>query len=122
MCWVSTLLALSPGQFPSTRPDHSALFVQSYIAFALAGASHSLQHNLTTIVDALGQTEVGDILCRVSEENVPDFYKWYLHDFVRYVHQSGNKSDLGIIEYKVCIACVCVCVHVCLCVCMPMCK
>ena len=32
-----------------------------------------------------------------------DFSMRYLHDFVRYVYQSGNRGDLQEMELKVCV-------------------
>ena len=62
-----------------------------------------LRNSLDAILEALGGTEVGSILVKVSEESVADFYTRYLHDFVRYVYQSANKGDLQEIEFKVCV-------------------
>ena len=58
------------------------------------------------------ETAVGSILSSVSVDKVVELYNYYLNDFVRYVHHSGNRDDLRDIEYKVCMhVCMCVCVY-----------
>lgn len=53
------------------------------------------------ILDSLIQTELGQVLEDVSEEDCEQFYVLYLHDFVRYVHKSSHQDKLGDMEYKV---------------------
>lgn len=37
--------------------------------------------------------EVGDVLKSVEDEYCEDFYKYYLHDFVRLAHNSQHKKQ-----------------------------
>lgn len=54
------------------------------------------------LCDAVEQTPVGDLLVEVGPCDYEDFYKKYLHDFVRIVHRSTTQ-DCGqeIQEYEV---------------------
>ena len=39
------------------------------------------------------QTTVGRVLSTVDQDNSEDFYKKYLHDFVRIVHACNHKDE-----------------------------
>lgn len=55
------------------------------------------------LCEAIYQMEVGEVLKSVQDEYCEDFYKFYLHDFVRSVHQSQQKKkEQEDAEYKVC--------------------
>jgi hypothetical protein len=46
--------------------------------------------------------EVGEVLISVGDEYCEEFYKYYLHDFVRTIHQSQNvEIKLVEAEYSV---------------------
>ena len=51
---------------------------------------------------AVMPTAVGEVLKGVSEQDCEDFYRRYLHDFVRLVHGCKHKKwELEIKEYEV---------------------
>lgn len=55
------------------------------------------------LCDAVEQTRVGDVLIDVGPQDYEDFYKSYLHDFVRLVHMSNVKDhNHQELEYEVC--------------------
>ena len=57
------------------------------------------------LCEAINQVEVGEVLKSVDDEYCEDFYKYYLHDFVKSVHQSQHKEqEQKEQEYNVCIA------------------
>ena len=48
--------------------------------------------------------EVGEVLSSVQDDYCEDFYKYYLHDFVRNVHKSqSKKQEQAETEYSVSI-------------------
>ena len=51
--------------------------------------------------ESLRDTELGEVLSEVSEEDCEQFYRWYLNDFVRIVHKSKHKGHLRDMEHKV---------------------
>ena len=54
------------------------------------------------LCEAIHQMEVGEALSSVQNDYCEDFYKYYLHDFVRNVHKSQNKKqDQAETEYTV---------------------
>ena len=53
------------------------------------------------ILESFIETELGQVLDEVAEEDCEQFYGFYLHDFVRYVHKSSHRDKLGDMEYKV---------------------
>ncbi|XP_064404373.1 E3 ubiquitin-protein ligase RNF213-like isoform X3 [Halichondria panicea] len=55
---------------------------------------------LQTICETLSLTRVGLILDSVKEVHIDQLYRLYLHDFVRYVHNSSLKNHLTITEYQ----------------------
>ena len=59
------------------------------------------QFTLQTICETLGLTKVGLVLDSVKEVHIDQLYRLYLHDFVRYVHNSSLKNHLPIKEYEV---------------------
>ena len=54
------------------------------------------------LCDLVEPTPVGEVLKQVDERDCEDFYKNYLHDFVRMVHRCHqNNQDYEIQEYEV---------------------
>ena len=48
-------------------------------------------------------TSMGAVLENIDDENCEEFYKFYLYDFVRRVHEfKPRTSDLDETEYQVC--------------------
>ena len=45
------------------------------------------------LCEGVCQTEVGEVLKSVPEEYCEEFYKYYLHDYVRNVHTSQQKKS-----------------------------
>ena len=45
------------------------------------------------LCEAIHQMEVSEVLSSVQDDYCEDFYKYYLHDFVRNVHKSQNKKQ-----------------------------
>lgn len=71
-------------------------FLCHYIA---SGSAVSQLHK--HLCDTVEQTQVGDLLISVNGlQDYEDFYKKYLHDFVRFVHKS-NLKDHKDLEYEV---------------------
>ena len=68
-----------------------------------AGMNRQALHK--QLCEAIHQMEVGDVLASVRDEYCKEFYKYYLHDFVRNVHKSQNnkKQEQAETEYKVSI-------------------
>ena len=44
------------------------------------------------LCEAICQMEVGEVLKSVEDEYCEEFYRYYLHDFVRIAHNSQHKS------------------------------
>ena len=68
--------------------------------YVCAGKNRQALHK--QLCEAIHQMEVGDVLASVRDEYCKEFYKYYLHDFVRNVHKSHNKKqEQAETEYKV---------------------
>ena len=59
--------------------------------FCYTGNNRETLHK--QLCEAIHQMEVGEVLTSVQDEYSEDFYKHYLHDFVRNVHKSQNKKQ-----------------------------
>jgi hypothetical protein len=70
--------------------------------FFHAGNNRQALHK--QLCEAIHQMEVGEVLISVGDEYCEEFYKYYLHDFVRNVHKSQNKKQEHVeTEYNVSI-------------------
>ncbi len=68
--------------------------------FCHAGNNRQALHK--QLCEAIHQMEVGEVLISVGDEYCEEFYKYYLHDFVRTIHQSQNvEIKLVEAEYSV---------------------
>ena len=62
------------------------------------------------LCEAIFQMEIGEVLKSVQDEYCEDFYKYYLHDFVRSVHMCQHKkNEQEEAEYNVSISIVSMC-------------
>ncbi|XP_064403130.1 E3 ubiquitin-protein ligase RNF213-like isoform X2 [Halichondria panicea] len=75
-------------------------FVKDMVNAQRANMLDTEQHLHNSLCEALSLTDMGTILGSVDEDHVDKFYKLYLYDFVRYIHKSSHKSELGNMEYK----------------------
>ena len=67
-------------------------------------AGNNRQALYKQLCEAIHQMEVGEVLSSVRDEYCEEFYKFYLHDFVRNVHKSqSKKQDQAQTEYNVSI-------------------
>ena len=74
-----------------------------------AGKNRQALHK--QLCEAIHQMEVGDVLASVRDEYCEEFYKFYLHDFVRNVHKSQNKKqEQAETEYNVSIIIITKCI------------
>ena len=65
-----------------------------------AGSSRVQLHS--QLCELVSQTSIGEVLESVDEADCEQFYQYYLHDFVRSVHQCHHKQDKSKnLEYKV---------------------
>ena len=67
-----------------------------------SSAGSSRWHLYLQLCDLVSQTAVGEVLASVDEANCEEFYHYYLHDFVRSVHQCYHRHPkYENLEYKV---------------------
>ena len=72
------------------------------ILFYRTGNNRQALHK--QLCEAIHQMEVGEVLTSVRDEYGEEFYRYYLHDFVRNVHKSQNKKqEQAETEYNVSI-------------------
>lgn len=57
----------------------------------MSGNNRQVLHR--QLCEAIYHMEVGDVLKSVEDEYCEDFYKYYLHDFVRLAHNSQHKKQ-----------------------------
>lgn len=66
---------------------------------SLLGSTQRAVH--AQLCESLGDTELGEVLKGVSEEDCEQYYRWYLNDFVQTVHKSKHKNKLLDMEHQV---------------------
>ncbi len=83
------------------------LLCDDILNFALSGGDRVQLHR--QLCAAVEPTAVGEVLRGVNDQDCEDFYKRYLHDFVRLVHmcKHGKMTEYEIKEYEVRLAMSC---------------
>ena len=73
--------------------------LQIIVNLSVSGSTQRAVH--AQVCESLSDTELGEVLNGVGEEDCEQFYRWYLNDFVRTVHKSKHKGQLRDMEHKV---------------------
>ena len=81
---------------------HGCISQFSLIVIYMCHTGNDRQALHKQLCEAIHQMEVGDVLASVRDEYCEDFYKYYLHDFVRTIHKSQNSETEQVgAEYSV---------------------
>ena len=82
--------------------------IQTKFSLFSCHAGNNRQALHKQLCEAIHQMEVGEVLALVRDEYCEDFYKYYLHDFVRTIHKSQNSETEQVgAEYSVSLTCDC---------------
>ena len=75
---------------------------ESYLQLCISSGTNRQSHH-NQLCEFIQTTPVGTVLESVDTENYEEFYKFYLHDFVRSVHRCKHRNaEHDDMEYQVC--------------------